>query len=151
MRCPFCGFDDTKVIDSRPADGKKRRRRECTSCGKRFTTYESIEMPVLFVVKKDNTIELFDRSKLIQGMSVAVKKRPVSLVDINRIVDEIEGYYANNMVTQVTTSEIGDMVLKALKDIDWVAYVRFASVYKDFADVDSFIDIISELKNPDIT
>lgn len=149
MRCPFCGYEDTKVIDSRPADGKKRRRRECTDCGKRFTTYESIEMPVLFVVKKDNTIELFDRSKLIQGMSVAVKKRPVSLVDINRIVDGIEGYYANNMVTQVTTSEIGDMVLRALKDIDWVAYVRFASVYKDFADVDSFIDIISELKNND--
>ena len=149
MRCPFCGYEDTKVIDSRPADGKKRRRRECTDCGKRFTTYESIEMPVLFVVKKDNTIELFDRSKLIQGMSVAVKKRPVSLVDINRIVDGIEGYYANNMVTQVTTSEIGDMVLCALKDIDWVAYVRFASVYKDFADVDSFIDIISELKNND--
>lgn len=150
MRCPFCGFDDTKVIDSRPADGKKRRRRECTSCGKRFTTYESIEMPVLFVVKKDNTIELFDRSKLIQGMSVAVKKRPVSLVDINRIVDEIESYYANNMLTQVTTSEIGDMVLKALKSIDQVAYVRFASVYKDFADVDSFIDIISQLKNPEM-
>ncbi|MBQ2824552.1 MAG: transcriptional repressor NrdR [Oscillospiraceae bacterium] len=148
MRCPFCNFDDTKVIDSRPADGKKRRRRECTSCGKRFTTYESIEMPVLFVVKRDNTIELFDRNKLIQGMSIAVKKRPVSLVDINRIVDEIEGYYANNMVTQVTTSEIGDMVLKALKNIDQVAYVRFASVYKDFSDVDSFMHIISELKNP---
>ncbi|MBQ8826970.1 MAG: transcriptional repressor NrdR [Oscillospiraceae bacterium] len=147
MRCPFCNFEDTKVIDSRPADGKKRRRRECTSCGKRFTTYESIEMPVLFVVKKDNTIELFDRSKLIQGMSMAVKKRPVSLMDINRIIDEIESYYANNMVTQVTTSEIGDMVLKALKDIDQVAYVRFASVYKDFSDVDSFIDIISELKS----
>ena len=147
MRCPFCNFEDTKVIDSRPADGKKRRRRECTSCGKRFTTYESIEMPVLFVVKKDNTIELFDRSKLIQGMSMAVKKRPVSLVDINRIIDEIESHYANNMVTQVTTSEIGDMVLRALKDIDQVAYVRFASVYKDFSDVDSFIDIISELKS----
>ncbi len=147
MRCPFCNFEDTKVIDSRPADGKKRRRRECVSCGKRFTTYESIEMPVLFVVKRDNTIELFDRNKLIQGMSIAVKKRPVSLVDINRIVDEIESYYANNMVTQVTTAEIGDMVLKALKNIDQVAYVRFASVYKDFSDVDSFMHIISELKN----
>ena len=99
-------------------------------------------------MKRDNTIELFDRNKLIQGMSIAVKKRPVSLVDINRIVDEIEGYYANNMVTQVTTSEIGDMVLKALKNIDQVAYVRFASVYKDFSDVDSFMHIISELKNP---
>lgn len=148
MRCPFCGFEDTKVIDSRPADGRKRRRRECTSCGKRFTTYESVEMPVLFVLKKDNTIELFDRSKLIQGMSIAVKKRPVSIVDINSIVDEIESYYANSMVTQVTTAEIGDMVLERLKQIDEVAYVRFASVYKDFSDVDSFIDIISELKNP---
>lgn len=148
MRCPFCGFEDTKVIDSRPADGRKRRRRECTSCGKRFTTYESVEMPVLFVLKKDNTIELFDRSKLIQGMSIAVKKRPVSIVDINGIVDEIEAYYANSMVTQVTTAEIGDMVLERLKQIDEVAYVRFASVYKDFSDVDSFIDIISELKNP---
>ncbi len=149
MRCPFCNFEDTKVIDSRPIDGKKRRRRECTNCGKRFTTYESVEMPVLFVVKKDNTIELFDRSKLIQGMSIAVKKRPVTIADITRIVDEIEAYYANNMVTQVTTAEIGDMVLNALKDIDQVAYVRFASVYKDFSDVDSFIDIISELKNPE--
>lgn len=149
MRCPFCNFEDTKVIDSRPIDGKKRRRRECTNCGKRFTTYESVEMPVLFVIKKDNTIELFDRSKLIQGMSIAVKKRPVAIADITRIVDEIEAYYANNMVTQVTTAEIGDMVLNALKDIDQVAYVRFASVYKDFSDVDSFIDIISELKNPE--
>lgn len=148
MRCPFCGYEDTKVIDSRPADGRKRRRRECTSCGKRFTTYESVEMPVLFVLKKDNTIELFDRGKLIQGMSTAVKKRPVSYVDITGIVDEIEAYYANSMVTQVTTAEIGDMVLERLKQIDEVAYVRFASVYKDFSDVDSFIDIISELKNP---
>ena len=146
MRCPFCNFEDTKVIDSRPVDGKKRRRRECTSCGKRFTTYESVEMPILFVLKKDNTIELFDRNKLIQGMSMAVKKRPVSIVDINRIVDGIESYYANQMITQVTTSEIGDMVLKSLKEIDQVAYVRFASVYKDFGDVESFMHIISELR-----
>ena len=145
MRCPFCGYEDTKVIDSRPADGRKRRRRECTSCGKRFTTYESVEMPVLFVLKKDNTIELFDRSKLIQGMSIAVKKRPVSIVDINGIVDEIEAYYANNMVTQVTTAEIGDMVLERLKRIDPIAYVRFASVYKDFTDVEGFIRAIREL------
>lgn len=147
MRCPFCSFEDTKVVDSRPVDGKKRRRRECTNCGKRFTTYESVEMPVLLVVKKDNTIEMFDRNKLIQGMSVAVKKRPVSIADINNIVDEIELYYANNMVTQVTTTEIGDMVLERLRSIDHVAYVRFASVYKDFSDVESFIEIISELSN----
>lgn len=145
MRCPFCSFEDTKVVDSRPVDGKKRRRRECTNCGKRFTTYEMVEMPVLLVVKKDNTIEMFDRNKLIQGMSVAVKKRPVSIVDINNIVDEIELHCANNMLTQVTTTEIGEMVLERLRNIDHVAYVRFASVYKDFTDVDSFIDIISEL------
>lgn len=145
MRCPFCSFEDTKVVDSRPVDGKKRRRRECTNCGKRFTTYEMVEMPVLLVVKKDNTIEMFDRNKLIQGMSVAVKKRPVSILDINNIVDEIELHCANNMLTQVTTTEIGEMVLERLRDIDHVAYVRFASVYKDFTDVDSFIDIISEL------
>lgn len=145
MRCPFCSFEDTKVVDSRPVDGKKRRRRECTNCGKRFTTYEMVEMPVLLVVKKDNTIEMFDRNKLIQGMSVAVKKRPVSIVDINNIVDEIELHCANNMLTQVTTTEIGEMVLERLRNIDHVAYVRFASVYKDFSDVKSFIEIISEL------
>lgn len=147
MRCPFCGYEDTKVIDSRPVEGKKRRRRECPKCGKRFTTYESVEMPVLLVLKKDNTIEVFDRNKLIQGMSIAVKKRPVSIVDINKIVDGIESYYANQMLTQVTTAEIGDRVLQALKNIDQVAYVRFASVYKDFSDVDSFMEIISELKS----
>ena len=147
IKCPFCGFEDTKVIDSRPAEGKKRRRRECTSCGKRFTTYESVEKPLLLVLKKDNSFEPFDRTKLIQGLSIAVKKRPVSVEDITHIVDSIESYYANKMQTQVTTSEIGDMVLDALKKIDLVAYVRFASVYKDFSDVESFIRIISELES----
>ncbi len=146
MRCPFCNYEDTKVVDSRPIDGKKRRRRECTNCGKRFTTYESVEMPVLLVLKKDNTLELFDRNKLIKGLSTAVKKRPVSVDDINRIVDSVESCYANNMQTQITSSEIGDIVLQNLKEIDQVAYVRFASVYKDFNDVESFINIISELK-----
>jgi transcriptional repressor NrdR len=147
MRCPFCGFEDTKVIDSRPAEGKKRRRRECTNCGKRFTTYESVEMPLLLVMKKDNSFEPFDRNKLIRGLTSAVKKRPVSIENITQIVDGIETYYANKMQTQTTSSEIGDMVLAALKKIDHVAYVRFASVYKDFTDVESFISIISELKN----
>lgn len=146
MKCPFCGFEDTKVVDSRPVDGKKRRRRECTSCGKRFTTYEAVEMPVLLVLKRDDTIELFDRNKLIKGLSTAVKKRPVSLEDINGIVDAVESRYANNMQTQITSSEIGNIVLQSLKEIDQVAYVRFASVYKDFNDVESFINIISELK-----
>ncbi len=146
MRCPFCNFEDTKVVDSRSIDGKKRRRRECTNCGKRFTTYEAVEMPVLLVVKRDNSVELFDRNKLIKGLSSAVKKRPVSIEDINRIVDSVESCYANNMQNQITSAEIGDIVLRSLKEMDQVAYVRFASVYKDFSDVESFINIISELK-----
>lgn len=146
MKCPFCGFEDTKVVDSRPADGKKRRRRECTRCGKRFTTYEAVEMPVLLVLKRDNTIELFDRNKLIKGLSTAVKKRPVSVEDINRIVDSIESSFANSMQDKITSREIGDIVLQHLKDIDQVAYVRFASVYEDFSSIESFISIISELK-----
>ncbi|MBQ8177339.1 MAG: transcriptional repressor NrdR [Oscillospiraceae bacterium] len=146
MRCPFCNFEDTKVVDSRSIDGKKRRRRECTNCGKRFTTYEAVEMPVLLVVKRDNSVELFDRNKLIKGLSSAVKKRPVSIEDVNRIVDSVESCYANNMQNQITSAEIGDIVLRSLKEMDQVAYVRFASVYKDFSDVESFINIISELK-----
>ena len=133
-------------MDSRSIDGKKRRRRECTSCGKRFTTYEAVEMPVLLVVKRDNTIELFDRNKLLKGLSEAVKKRPVSIDDINKIVDSVESCYANSMQNQISSAEIGDIVLKSLKEMDQVAYVRFASVYKDFSDVESFINIISELK-----
>ena len=145
MRCPFCNFEDTKVIDSRPSEGKKRRRRECTNCGKRFTTYEVVEKPSLMVYKKDGSFELFDRNKLIKGLQNAIKKRPVSVEQVNELVDNIENSYANAMQTETTTSEIGDMVLKGLKDLDHVAYVRFASVYKDFSDVDSFINIITEL------
>ena len=147
MVCPFCGYDDSKVIDSRPYEGKIRRRRECIKCGRRFTTFESIEIPELLVNKKDNTFERFNRAKLIQSMSIAVKKRPVSLNDINRIVDNIENYCTVNMLSQITTAQIGDMVLSYLKELDKVAYVRFASVYKDFSDVESFLDIISELRN----
>lgn len=147
MLCPFCGFDDSKVIDSRPIEGKIRRRRECVKCGKRFTTFESVEVPELLVNKKDNTFEHFNRSKLIQSMSIAVKKRPVSISDINRIVDDIENYCSANMLSQITTSQIGDMVLSSLKKLDRVAYVRFASVYKDFSDLESFLVLIDELKN----
>ncbi len=145
MKCPFCGFEDTKVIDSRPSEGKKRRRRECTSCGKRFTTYEVVEKPMLMVYKKDGSFEPFDRAKLIKGLQTAIKKRPVSVEQVTALVDDIENTYANKMQTETTTSEIGDMVLHGLKKLDHVAYVRFASVYKDFSDVDSFIQIISEL------
>lgn len=145
MKCPFCGFEDTKVIDSRPSEGKKRRRRECTSCGKRFTTYEVVEKPMLMVYKRDGSFEPFDRGKLIKGLQTAIKKRPVSVDQMTALVDDIENTYANKMQTETTTSEIGDMLLHGLKKLDHVAYVRFASVYKDFSDVDSFIQIISEL------
>jgi transcriptional repressor NrdR len=145
MKCPFCGFEDTKVIDSRPSEGKKRRRRECTNCGKRFTTYEVVEKPMLMVYKKDGSFEPFDRAKLIKGLQTAIKKRPVSVEQMTALVDNIENTYANKMQTETTTSEIGDMVLHGLKKLDLVAYVCFASVYKDFSDVESFIQIISEL------
>lgn len=145
MRCPFCNAEDTKVIDSRPAEGRKRRRRECAACGKRFTTYEVIEVPLLMVEKKDGTFEPFDRSKLIAGIFSAIKKRPISMDQVNRMVDDIENFYANAMVNQVPSTEIGDRVLAALEKIDLVAYVRFASVNKDFSDINSFIKVISEL------
>ncbi|MBQ8967487.1 transcriptional regulator NrdR [Ruminococcus sp.] len=145
MRCPFCSFEDTRVIDSRPSEGKKRRRRECPKCGRRFTTYEVVEKPLLMVYKKDGSFEPFDRQKLIKGLQNAIKKRPVSVEQVTNLVDDIENTYANKMQTETTTGEIGDMVLQGLKKLDNVAYVRFASVYKDFNDVDSFIQIISEL------
>ncbi len=147
MKCPFCGYADTKVIDSRPSDAKKRRRRECSRCGKRFTTYEVVEKPLLMVYKKDLSFEPFDRVKLIKGLQNAIKKRPVSVDDMNALVDNIENTFANKMQTETTTAEIGDMVLAGLKKLDLVAYVRFASVYKDFTDVESFIQIISELSD----
>lgn len=145
MKCPFCGFNETKVVDSRPADEKKRRRRECSVCGKRFTTYEIVEKPLLMVQKKDDSFEPFDKNKLIGGIFSAIKKRPITMNQVYAIVDSIENYCANEMRTVVTSSEIGDMVLEKLKSIDSVSYIRFASVYKEFTDVDSFIKAISEL------
>lgn len=147
MRCPFCNYEDTRVIDSRPSERKKRRRRECPKCGKRFTTYEVVEKPQLMVYKRDGSFEPFDRQKLIKGIQNAIKKRPVSVDDMKNLVDDIENTFANKMQTETTTSEIGDMVLMGLKKLDHVAYVRFASVYKDFSDVDSFIQIITELSD----
>ncbi len=145
MKCPFCGYEDTKVIDSRPSEEKKRRRRECTKCSKRFTTYEVVEKPMLMVNKRDGTFEPFDRNKLIAGILSAIKKRPITVEDVSKIVDNIENSFANQLKNQATAQEIGDMILSELKKLDLVAYVRFASVYKDFSDVESFINIISEL------
>ena len=145
MKCPFCGFEESKVIDSRPTDeGEKiRRRRECIKCAKRFTTYEIIETVPIVVVKKDKTREVFDRSKLIKGMLTACEKRPVSMDMIERAVSEIETTLQNSLDREVTSVHIGELVMNKLKGIDQVAYVRFASVYKQFKDVNAFMEELS--------
>ena len=145
MKCPYCGCADTKVLDSRSLEKKKRRRRECPSCLKRFTTYEVLDVPLLMVKKKDGSFEPFDKNKLIKGLYSAIKKRPVSVEDVTKIVSDIETSFANDMKNQITTAEIGDIVLEKMKDLDAIAYIRFASVYKEFTDKESFIKIISEL------
>ena len=145
MKCPECGYEDSKVIDSRPADNKIRRRRECLSCKCRFTTYEMVETIPLMVVKKDNTIEPFDRDKLINRLARATVKRPVHIEDLEKMVEDIVQELKNQFRREVTSDEIGELVLRRLKDIDKVAYIRFASVYRDFNDIDSFVRIISEL------
>lgn len=145
MKCPECGYEDSKVIDSRPADNKIRRRRECLSCKCRFTTYEMVETIPLMVVKKDNTIEPFDRDKLINRLARPTVKRPVQIEDLEKMVEDIVQELKNQFRREVTSDEIGELVLRRLKDIDKVAYIRFASVYRDFNDIDSFVRIIFEL------
>jgi len=145
MKCPECGYEDSKVIDSRPAENKIRRRRECLSCKYRFTTYEMVETIPLMVVKKDNTIEPFERDKLINRLARATVKRPVQIEDLEKMVEDIVQELKNQFRREVSSDEIGELVLRRLKDIDKVAYIRFASVYRDFNDIDSFVRIISEL------
>ena len=145
MKCPECGYEDSKVIDSRPADNKIRRRRECLSCKCRFTTYEMVETIPLMVVKKDNTLEPFDRDKLINRLARATVKRPVQIEDLEKMVEDSVQELKNQFRREVSSDEIGELVLRRLKDIDKVAYIRFASVYRDFNDIDSFVRIISEL------
>lgn len=145
MKCPECGYEDSKVIDSRPAENKIRRRRECLSCKCRFTTYEMVETIPLMVVKKDNTIEPFERDKLINRLARATVKRPVQIEDLEKMVEDIVQELKNQFRHEVSSDEIGELVLRRLKDIDKVAYIRFASVYRDFNDIDSFVRIISEL------
>lgn len=146
MRCPWCGFEDTKVIDSRSVEGKKKRRRHCTQCGKRFTTYEIVERPLLMVAKRDGSFEPFNRNKLIGGIVNSIKKRPVKMEQVNALVDEIEAELANEMVSTVSPDRIGSMVMERLMNIDPVAYVRFASVYLRFSDAADFVRIISEMQ-----
>ncbi len=145
MICPFCRFPDSKVIDSRPKDDRIKRRRECIKCGARFTTYEIIEKPMLMVKKRSGSYEPFDRSKLIKGIFSAIKKRPVNIDDVEKIADNVENHYANELKNIAPSKEIGDLVMGQLRAIDPIAYIRFASVYKDFTDVESFVAIISEL------
>ena len=145
MRCPFCGFEDTKVIDSRSIDLKKRRRRECTNCSKRFTTYEAIESQPVIIIKRDKSRQVFDRNKLLSGMLRACEKRPVSLETLENAIDEIESQLQNSLEREVTSVTVGEMALDKLRAIDEIAYVRFASVYRDFKDIHSFLDELNHL------
>ena len=146
MKCPFCGFEESKVIDSRPTDeGERiRRRRECISCGKRFTTYEIIETVPIVVVKKDKSREVFDRNKLFNSMLKACEKRPVSVSDIDELTRNIEmKAYASEQ--EITSAQIGEMVMESLRKLDEVAYVRFACVYHQFRDLQTFVDELGRL------
>ena len=147
MKCPYCGFVEDKVIDSRPTEESTaiRRRRECTKCMKRFTTYEKVESVPLMVIKKDKTRQTFDRDKLLNGLLRACEKRPVSIVDLEKMADEIEGQILNTLKREITSQEIGEMVMTGLKDLDEVAYVRFASVYRQFRDINTFMDELHKL------
>ena len=147
MRCPFCGYAESKVIDSRPAEegATIRRRRECLACQKRFTTYEIMERLPLVVVKRDGSRQTFDKIKVMNGMLRACEKRPVSLQALEKIADEIEQELQNSLEREVTTTEIGEMVMSKLKLVDEVAYVRFASVYRQFKDVNTFFDELQKL------
>ncbi len=148
MKCPFCSYMESKVVDSRPAEDseKIRRRRECLSCGKRFTTYEVIENTPLIVVNKDHSRQIFDRDKLLRGLLRACEKRPISVETLEALVDSIEQNYANAMIKEVSSVDLGEQVLKELKKLDKVAYIRFASVYRDFSDVESFLHELKRLQ-----
>ena len=147
MKCPFCGHPESKVIDSRPADENAsiRRRRECLACGKRFTTYETVECLPIVVIKKDGSRQSFDRQKILRGMSRACEKRPVSLAELERIADEIEQELQNSMEREIRTADVGEKVMDRLRKVDQVAYVRFASVYRQFKDIDTFMAELNKL------
>ena len=147
MKCPFCGFEESKVVDSRHSeDGASiRRRRECLSCQKRFTTYEYVESLPIVVVKKDNGRQSFDRNKILNGMVRACEKRPVSMAEMEAAVDEIVQTVQNSLDREVSTDRIGELVMAKLKNMDQVAYVRFASVYRQFKDLNSFREELNKI------
>ncbi len=147
MKCPYCSFEESKVIDSRPTDeGERiRRRRECLNCQKRFTTYEIIESLPIIVIKKDKSREQFNREKVLNGLMRACEKRPVSLDTIEKIVDDIEATISNSLDREVSTRKIGELIMDKLKNVDEVAYVRFASVYRQFKDINTFMEELNNL------
>ena len=147
MKCPHCGFNESRVVESRPADGGAtiRRRRECLACNKRFTTYEIVERLPLVVIKRDGSRQSFDKLKLINGMVRACEKRPVPLSSLERIADEIEQELQSKLEKETSSTDIGEMVMSRLKDVDEVAYVRFASVYRSFKDISTFMEELRSL------
>ncbi|OBR94807.1 MULTISPECIES: transcriptional regulator NrdR [Clostridium] len=147
MKCPYCGYNETKVVDSRSTDDNMaiRRRRECLRCNKRYTTYEKIENVPILVVKKNMNREYFDRTKILKGLIKACEKRPVSRKQIENITDEVEKKINNNMITEISSSEIGEIIMENLKKVDEVSYVRFASVYRQFKDINTFMQEIKNL------
>lgn len=151
MKCPFCGYEESKVIDSRPTDeGQRiRRRRECLQCTKRFTTYEIIESLPIIVIKKDKSRETFNRDKIMTGLLRACEKRPVSIDTLDRMIDEIETIIQNSLDREVSSEKIGELVMEKLKGIDEVAYVRFASVYRQFKDINTFMSELNKLLSKD--
>lgn len=148
MKCPYCGYIESKVIDSRPTDEGTsiRRRRECLKCEKRFTTYEKLETISLAVIKQDNSRQPFDRGKILRGLMLACEKRPISIAQMEQVTEDVESELYQAMVKEVSSTEIGERVMAHLKDLDEVAYVRFASVHKHFSDIDSFMSALKELK-----
>ena len=147
MKCPYCGYQESKVVDSRHSDDSTsiRRRRECLSCQKRFTTYETVESLPMIVVKKDNSRQSFDRNKILNGMVRACEKRPVYMADLESVADEIEQIVQNSLDREVSTAHIGELVMERLKPLDEVAYVRFASVYRQFKDINSFMHELNKI------
>ena len=149
MKCPYCGELDSKVVDSRPTDegGSIRRRRECHSCQRRFTTYETVESLPIIVIKKDGGREAFDRNKLLKGLFKACEKRPVSLKQLETLVDEVEQYFQNRLMTEVESRQIGELVIERLRKLDDIAYVRFASVYRHLQDLSSSMAELNKLRS----
>ena len=147
MKCPFCGEDDTRVIDSRPADENMsiRRRRQCDKCQKRFTTYEKVEAIPLVVIKKDQTREPYDRTKIEKGVVRSCHKRPISVPQMNHLVDQVEAKVFSKEEREIPSSYIGELVMRYLEELDAVAYVRFASIYREFKDVDTFMEELKKI------